>query len=123
EMLEHPAPFEHLHDAALYDLVRRQPVDPRAAELDRALRDLAALGAQEPGDRLERRRLAGPVGAEQGRDAALADVERHALEDEDDAVVDDLGVIEEQHVATTHRHTAERASGPRTCTRSPRPSA
>jgi hypothetical protein len=34
-----------------------------------------------------------PVGAEQGRDAALADGERHALEDEDNPVVDDLDIV------------------------------
>src|SRR5437879_4158773 len=59
-------------------------------------------------DGLERRRLAGAVGAEQGRDAALVDVDRHALEDEDHVVVDDLDVVERQHV-TRRGATAQTA--------------
>ena len=43
-----------------------------AVEHDRALGDLAALGMQQVGDRLQRRGLAGAVGAEQRHDAALA---------------------------------------------------
>ena len=43
---------------------------PLAVEHDRALGDLAALGTQQVGDRLQRRRLAGAVGAEQRHDAA-----------------------------------------------------
>ncbi len=45
-----------------------------AVEHDRALGDLAALGMQQVGDRLQRRRLAGAVGAEQRDDAALRHV-------------------------------------------------
>ena len=44
QVLEDPAALEHLHDAALDDIVRRQPVEPLAVELDGALGDLAALG-------------------------------------------------------------------------------
>src|SRR5882762_6351084 len=98
QVFEDPTAFEHLHDAAPDHPVRGQPVDPLVLELDRALRDVAALGPEKARDRLERRRLAGAVGAEQRRDPALADVERHALEDEDHAVVDDLDVVEAQHV-------------------------
>src|SRR5262249_59367079 len=86
-----------------------------AVELDRALGDLAALGAQQARDRLERGGLAGAVGAEQRRDPALADVERHALEDEDHAVVDDLDVVEAQHAGSSinRRASAGRAPAPR----------
>src|SRR5207237_10373456 len=97
EVLEHAPPLEHLHDAAPHDVIRRQMVDALAGQLDRALGDGAALRGQQAGDRLERRRLAGAVGAEQRRDPAFADIDRHALEDEDHTVVDDLDVVERQH--------------------------
>jgi hypothetical protein len=77
--------------------VRRQPVDALARQLHVALGHVATLRAQQTGDGLERRRLAGAVGAEQRGDPRLADVERHALEHEDHAVVDDLDVVEGQH--------------------------
>ena len=67
-----------------------------AVEHDRALGDLAALGVQQVGDRLQRRGLAGAVGAEQRDDAAPRHVERHALQHEDDVVVDDLDVVERE---------------------------
>src|SRR5437762_1705948 len=79
------------------------PIDALTAQLDRALGHLAALGAKQARDGLERRRLPRPVGAEQGSDAALADVERHALEDEDDAVVDDFDVVQRQHRIRSRR--------------------
>ena len=60
--------------------------------MDVALGDLAALGAQQVGDRLQRRRLAGAVGAQQGHDAALRHRQRHALQHEDDVIVDHLDV-------------------------------
>ena len=65
-----------------------------AVEHDRALGDLAALGMQQVGDRLQRRGLAGAVGAEQRHDAALRHVERHALEHQDDVVVDHLDIVD-----------------------------
>ena len=47
-----------------------QLVDALALEHDRALGDLAALGVEQVGDRLQRRGLAGAVRAEQRHDAA-----------------------------------------------------
>ena len=55
---------------------------------------LAALGAQEVGDGLERRRLARAVGPEERDDAALGHRERHALQHEDHVVVDDLDAVD-----------------------------
>ena len=46
-------------------------VDALAGKGDRALGHLAALGAQQVRDRLQRRRLAGAVAAEQRDNAAL----------------------------------------------------
>ena len=42
---------------------------------------------EQPGDRLQGRRLAGAVGADQRDDLAAADLERHALQRVDVAVV------------------------------------
>jgi hypothetical protein len=60
-MAEAVAAFHDLDDAAAHEVVGRQPVDALAAMVDAALGDLAALGQQQVGDRLERRRLAGAV--------------------------------------------------------------
>ena len=97
QVLEYAAALEHLRDAVPHHLVRWQAVEARSVELDRALGDLAALGHQQARDRLERRGLAGAVRAEHGRDLARARVERHALEHQDHAVVDDLDVVDGQH--------------------------
>ena len=59
-----------------------------------ALGDVAALGLDEVGDRLQRRRLAGAVGAQQRDDATLPHFQRHALEHQNDVVVDDLDVLD-----------------------------
>src|SRR5262249_49820056 len=114
QMLEDPPALEHLDHAAPDDVVGRQVIDALARQLDSALVDGAALGRQQAGDGLERRRLARAVGAEQRRDAALADVDRHALEDEDHAVVNDLDVVERQHEKwrLRSRGVAGRGRGP-----------
>ncbi len=96
EMGEALAAFHHLDAAAPHQHIGRERLHGGAVEHDRALGDLAALGVQQVGDRLERRRLAGAVGAEQRDDRALRHRERDALEDEDDAVVDDLDVVERE---------------------------
>src|SRR6266550_9155661 len=86
--------FHHLTNAQLDQLVRRQPVDAPALELDRPLGDVAPFGAQQIGDCFERRSLARTVGSEQRGDPALRHFERYALEHEDDVVVDDLDVVD-----------------------------
>src|SRR5262249_1564938 len=68
EIGEHVPAFEHLDDAALDDLVGRQLIEPLAVELDRALGDAAAFGAEDAGNGLERRRLAGAVRAQERGD-------------------------------------------------------
>ena len=57
-------------------------VDPLAGE-----RHAAAVGAHEPGDDVEERRLAGAVRADQGRDGAGLDRERRGVDGSDAAVV------------------------------------
>ena len=66
-----PWPPGHLHDAAIGDLVRRRVGDVRAVEEDRAV----DRRRPRPEMALEQRRLAGAVGAEQGDDLALVDLE------------------------------------------------
>src|SRR5579862_5636823 len=97
EVLEYPPALKYLRDAALDDVIRHQPVEPLAVEFHAALRHLAALGAQQPRDCLEGRRLAGAVGAEEGGDLPLLGVQRDALEHQDDAIVNDFDVVERQH--------------------------
>src|SRR5262249_56272411 len=93
-MLEDVPALHDLQDGAADDVIRIAVMDGLALELDRALRDVPALGAQQARDRLERGRLAGAVGPEESDDAPLGDLERHALQDEDDVVVDDLHVVD-----------------------------
>ena len=96
EMAEAVAALHDLDAAAADELAGREPVDARAHELDGALRHLAALRQQQVGDGLQRRRLAGAVGAEQRHDGALGHGQRHALQHEDDVVVDHLDVVERE---------------------------
>ena len=86
--------FHHLDAAAPHQFVRRQRLHLGALEHDRALGDLAALGMQQIRDRLQRRGLAGAIGAEQRDDAALVDVERDALQHQDDVVVEHLDIVD-----------------------------
>src|SRR6185369_9801407 len=68
EMLEAVPALHHLDHSALDELRRVEPVDPLAPEFDVPLRDFAALGTEKVRDRLQRRRLAGAIRAEQGND-------------------------------------------------------
>ena len=70
-MAEAMAALHDLDRAAPHEVVGREPVDALALEQDRALGHLAAFGAKQVRDRLQGRRLAGAVGAEQRDDAAL----------------------------------------------------
>src|SRR6266542_714659 len=97
QVLEDAAALHHLEDAVADDLLGRELVEPHAVELDGAVGDLSLLGVEEPGDGLERRRLAGPVRPEQRDDLPVRDLEREPLQDEDDVVVDDLDVLQDEH--------------------------
>ena len=65
-----------------------------AVEDDLAADDFAVLGLEQARDRLQRRRLAGAVGAEQRHDRALRHVEAEAAQHQDDLVVDHLDVAD-----------------------------
>src|SRR3989454_5686901 len=77
EVLAHPpgpedlAPLRHVGDAARDHLRRRPAVDPLALELD-----AAAAKRQQPGDRAQRRRLAGAVAADEGDHFARVHLQR-----------------------------------------------
>ena len=75
----------------------RHAVDALAVQRDVAFGDLAALGAQHAGNRLQRRGLARAVATEQRRDAARLRLERYAPQHQNDAVVDDLDVVDREH--------------------------
>src|SRR5262245_34541548 len=82
------------HDAAAGDLVRRQIVDALALERDGALGDARVVDAEEAGDRAQRRRLAGAVGAEQRHDLFRRDGQRDALHGRDGALVHDFQLVD-----------------------------
>ncbi len=96
EVLEAVAAFHHLADAALHECRRIEAVDALALVQDLAFGDVATLGAQQVGDRLQRGGLAGAVGAEQRDDLTLLHLERHAAQHEDHVVVDHLDVLHRQ---------------------------
>src|SRR5450755_2029957 len=85
-----------LADAHPHQLVRRQLVDAPPLKLDRALRDVTALRGKQIRDGLQRRGLAGAVGSQQGDDFPLWNLERDALEHENDVIVDDLDVVDRE---------------------------
>jgi hypothetical protein len=70
-MAETFAAFHHLDAAAAHELVWRKRMHLGITEQDRALGDFAAFGLEKIGDRLQRRGLAGAVGAENRDDAAF----------------------------------------------------
>ena len=72
---EDAPPLGHLGDAEPHQLVRLDGVDRLPLEVD-----LAAAGAQQAADGLEGGRLAGAVGAQDGDDLALADLEVDAVQ-------------------------------------------
>ena len=75
---EHALAAGHHHDALLGDLVGGHAGDVLRR---RSVTDAGACGSSRPVMHLEERRLAGAVGAEQGDDLALVDVEVEAEED------------------------------------------
>ena len=79
---ENPSVFRHEADAAACDAIRGQAVDPFAVE-----RDLAGGRLDPAGDRLEQRRLADAVAAENAEHLAVAHGEVDALDDVARAVV------------------------------------
>jgi hypothetical protein len=111
QMREALPAFHHLDAAAAHQFVGRKPVHGDALELDRALGDFTALGVQQIGNRLERRRLARAVRTEQRDDAALRHLKRHALQHQDHVVVDDLDIVDRQSNAPLASGIVGRSGG------------
>ena len=88
--------LHHLNHTFFDKVGRRHLIDAFALELDTAFGHVAAFGAEQVGDGLQSRRFAGPVGAEQRDDLALGHFERHALEHQNDVIVDHLDIIDRQ---------------------------
>ena len=91
---KHAAAFRHLHDAAPYQFIGREMMHFLVAEADRAVLDHAFLGVENPRHRLQQRRLAGAIGAEQGDDAAFGNRDADVADRLDGVVVDDADVAE-----------------------------
>jgi hypothetical protein len=97
ELGEDAPALHHLADARPDDARRVEAVDRLPLEADRALGDRAAVDVEEARDRAQHGRLAGAVRAEQRDDRALGDLDRDALEHEDDVLVHDLEVLDDEH--------------------------
>jgi hypothetical protein len=79
-VLEEPDVLEGAADASLRERVRRLAGEVLAAEGDRAVGRLV-----DPGEHVEERRLAGPVGADQADDRACRDEEVHVVDGDEAA--------------------------------------
>ena len=106
EPREHAPPLGRERDPAAHDRLGRELVDRLALEPHLPARD-----RHEADDRVQQARLARAVGAQQGDDLALLDVQRHVLHGHDGAVADDE-VVDGEDV---HARRPQR-SGLRRCT-------
>jgi hypothetical protein len=96
--------LRHLDDAFGDDAIRRQLLERFARQ-----QDVAAAHRQNPGDRPQRRALAGAIGADQGHDLVLAEAERDAVQRADLAVVDlQVADLEQRHRRTRGRRARRR---------------
>ena len=62
----------------------------------RTLGDIATLGVQQDGDRLQRGGLAVAIGAQQCHDPSPWHLKRHSLEHQDDVIVNDFNIIDRE---------------------------
>src|SRR4030095_9786519 len=97
---EELATLRDMGDATGDDARGREPVEALAVE-----RDAAAAERQEPGDGLERRGLAGAVGADQRPPSTGADLQRHVAHGGQSAVADLETVKPEQGGHSPRRDT------------------
>ena len=76
-----------------------EPIDALAVRTDRALGHVAALGAQQVGDRLQASWSCRRRWRRAARRCRLRHRQRHALQHQDDVVVDDLDVVDAREAA------------------------
>jgi hypothetical protein len=103
KMDEAVAALHHLDKAATDNLRRRKTIDALAGEFYTALGDVTPLRAQQVGNRLERRGLAGAVGSEKSNNAPLGYRQRHATQHQDNVIVDHLHVVDCKQCRRSHR--------------------
>ena len=109
EVGEDPLAAGHLGDAEAGDLVGRQMGDVPPVEDDGAV-----IGLDDAADGTQQGRLAGPVGAEEGDDLALADLDGDVAQHLDAVVADVQLAYGEQRQApglTVDEHLGPRAHG------------
>jgi hypothetical protein len=68
-----------------------------APVLHLAAGDFTVFGLEQPGDRFQRRRLAGAIGAEQRHDRAFRHIETQSAQHQDDVVIHHLDVVHAEH--------------------------
>ena len=90
---EHPPPLHHLADPSSHPVRRVLLGDVFAVEADLSLGHLALMDVEQAGDGAKRGRLAGAVGAEQGDDLPIRDLEGDPAQNQHNVVVDDLEVL------------------------------
>ena len=105
ELREHARPLERADDSAGGDLAGTEPTERRVA-----VADLAAERTDVAGDRVERRRLPGPVGPDQARDRAGLDPERDARQRRHAAEGD--GEVPDDEAHRRARHAASIGTTP-----------
>ncbi len=91
---EDPPALHDLCDAGADDPGRRGAGDVLAVEDDATLRHLAAVHAEQPGDRPQQGGLSRSVRTEHRHDLAVGHLEAHRSHDEHHVVVDDLHAVE-----------------------------
>ena len=96
EVFEHPAAFHHLEDSPPHQLFRIEGVDALPLEVDLAVGDLSVFRFEQTRNRFQGRCLAGAVVSQDGDDLALVHGQRHALQHQDDVVVDHFDVVDAQ---------------------------
>jgi hypothetical protein len=84
QLWKHSATFWDLADTRPDDREWLQSIDPLAKETD-----LTSAGLHDPADRHQKRRLAGPVGADCGDDLALTDPKTDTAQCFDRSIGDD----------------------------------
>jgi hypothetical protein len=98
--------LQHLYEACAHEFRCRRRRDVQAVEDYPAGRYPAALGRQKIGDRLQRRRLPGAVGAQQSENLAFAQRQTEAAQRDDRVVVTRLDVVDHEEgptLSTTRR--------------------
>src|SRR3990172_1746277 len=80
-------------------------IDAAIVEGDLALGEVTAVDVEQTTDHPQCRGLPGAVGAEEGHDLAVGDLEGDAAQHEDDVGVDHFDVLQRQHATRSSRRS------------------